>query len=38
MEQGGLDKILLVLVSGEVEILRDEVRMAKARTPLPCAR
>lgn len=33
MEQGGADKILLVLISGEVEILRDDVRMAKASEP-----
>ncbi len=33
MEQGGAGGRLLVLISGEVEILRDEIRMAKASEP-----
>lgn len=33
LEQGGVSGHLLVLIQGEVEILRDDVRVAKASTP-----
>ena len=33
LEQGGASGRLLVLIAGEVEILRDDVRVAKAATP-----
>jgi CRP/FNR family cyclic AMP-dependent transcriptional regulator len=33
LEQGGISGHLLVLIQGEVEILRDDVRVAKASTP-----